>query len=135
MSYFNELIISRKFGPKTSAQLGFSYTHFNSVDSFIRHDILAAHFGARYKVLSGMTLILEGNMPLNLNLGNYASYEQFEDLNPGAAFGLEFGTSTHAFQIFISNYEQLIRQKNIAYNPSPLEGENLRIGFNVTVRF
>ncbi len=134
-SFFNELIVSRKFGAKLTVQTALSYTHFNAVDSLERHDILAWHAGARYKVMSGMTLIMETNMPLNVNLNGNERFDEFEELNPGAAFGLEFGTSTHAFQIFVSNYEQIIRQKNIAYNPNSLSDDKPLIGFNVTVRF
>ncbi len=54
---------------------------------------------------------------------------------PNYAFGLEFGTGTHAFQVFAAQYKNIISQKNIGYNLNDLTEGDFLIGFNITVRF
>jgi uncharacterized lipoprotein YajG len=45
--------------------------------------------------------------------------------------GFEIGTATHAFQIFVSRYHDIVNQRNLAYNTKT----KFQIGFNITVRF
>ena len=54
---------------------------------------------------------------------------------PNLSFGWEINTATHTFQIFASNYNQIISQRNLLFNTNdPGKGKYL-IGFNITVRF
>jgi len=117
-SYFNEIIVARKFTHKISALVGLSYTHFNSVDSLTRHDIVSCHLGGRYKIWEGGTFIFEYNLPLDFNVTGNEDYDNFNEIPPaGLSAGLEFGTSTHAFQIFMSNYENIIQHTKPVCRP------------------
>jgi hypothetical protein len=132
LSYFNQILISRKFTSRLSAQVGWSFTHFNSVDSLLEHDRLAFHFGGRMKLWSDNSFIAEYTMPLNIDgLANYPFVDSPKD---GVSLGIEFGTSTHAFQVFVSNYQQIVPQRNIAYNQNEFFEGDILLGFNITVR-
>jgi hypothetical protein len=136
LSYFNQIIVARKFTDALSLLTGISYSHFNSTDSLVRHDAVAWHLGGRYKIWGSNSFIFETSMPFDWNINNYSRWDEFAEIaKPGFSFGIEFGTSTHAFQIFLSNYEQLVHQKNILYNKNDFGEGDLLLGFNVNVRF
>ena len=133
LSYFNQLIVSRKFTSSLTLHTALSFSHFNSVDSLLEHDKIAWHFGGRLKLWSDNSLILEYTLPLEPN--NFA--EHTELTNPpkaGLSIGLELGTSTHAFQVFLSNYQGIIPQQNVSFNQFDFWDGQVLIGFNITVR-
>jgi hypothetical protein len=54
---------------------------------------------------------------------------------PNLSLGWEIGTATHSFQIFVSNYNQIINQRNLVFNTNDWEKSQWLIGFNIHVRF
>ena len=132
LSYFNQLMISRKITPKLSAQVGWSFSHFNSVDSLMEHDRLAFHASGRMKLWNSNSFIAEYTLPLNVDA--IADHPFTDSPKDGLSLGLEFGTSTHAFQVFLSNYQEIVPQKNIAFNQNKFFDGDLLLGFNITVR-
>lgn len=133
LSYFNQLLISRKFTNAITVHTGLSFSHFNSVDSLLEHDKIAWHLGGRIKVWSDNSFIFEFTQPLEPK--NFA--EHVELTNPpkaGLSLGIELGTSTHAFQIFVSNYQEIIPQQNVSFNQNDFFDGDKLIGFNITVR-
>lgn len=133
LSYFNQLLLSRKFSSSLTLHTGVSFSHFNSVDSLLEHDKIAWHIGGRMKLWSDNSFVFEYTLPLKPN--NFA--EHVELTNPpkaGLSLGLELGTSTHAFQVFVSNYQEIIPQQNVSFNQNSFFDEGALIGFNITVR-
>ncbi|MCB0665385.1 MAG: hypothetical protein KDC80_06160 [Saprospiraceae bacterium] len=133
LSYFNQLIVSRKFSSSFTLHAGASFSHFNSVDSLLEHDKIALHVGGRLKIWSDNSLVFEYTQPLEPN--NFA--EHVELTNPpkaGLSLGLELGTSTHAFQVFVSNYQEIIPQQNVSFNQNDFFDGGALVGFNITVR-
>lgn len=133
LSYFNELIVGRKFTNRLSAQLGLSFMHFNAVDSLNDHDKIGLTFGGRFVLWGSNSFIFEYNNPLKIK-----SIQEF--INPkntgeqGFGFGIEFGTSTHCFQVFASNWEHIIAQKNFMFTQHSFFNKGILLGFNITVR-
>ncbi len=132
MSYFNELMLARKFGKKTSVQLGYSYTHFNLIDTIgfpdLRHDNFNISFLGRYNFSAQSSVIVEFNQPYTV-LGS--SVIEFNKPNVGV--GIEIATGGHAFQIFITS-AGFINKENISeYNQSSdFTKDDLRLGFNIS---
>lgn len=133
LSYFNELIVGRKFTDRLSAQLGLSFMHFNAVDSLNDHDKIGLNVGGRFTLWGSNSFIFEYNQPLKIK-----SIQEFiNPLNtgtPGFGFGIEFGTSTHCFQVFASNWEHIIAQKNFMFTKYGFFNKGILLGFNITVR-
>ncbi|MBT8254247.1 MAG: hypothetical protein HKN00_02560 [Flavobacteriaceae bacterium] len=127
-SFFNQLIIARRFSPKLSFQVAPSISHYNTVEKTMRNDMVALAFGGRYKISDGTAIIADYSQPLTKFLQ--------DNPNPGISFGVEFGTSSHAFQIFVTNYWGIVPQENYMFNrkATGLEGEKGQylIGFNIT---
>ncbi len=131
LSYFAQALVSRRFSKKFSLQFAPSYSHFNAVPETAQHDRIGLMFGGRYKITKKMGVIAEYNQPIKIN----PLRDNQVDSEPGLALGIEIGTSTHAFQVFATNYSQIIPQKNYVMNPNKFDGDGVRIGFNITVSF
>ncbi|MFK5958823.1 MAG: DUF5777 family beta-barrel protein [Lutibacter sp.] len=127
-SYFSQLIIAKRFSSKFSAQVAPSISHFNLVEPTIKNDMIAIAFGGRYKISPNTAIIVDYSQPItSFYSGNP---------NPGIAFGVEFATSGHAFQLFATNYNGLSPQKNYMYNHNDfINNGDFMIGFNITRKY
>ena len=123
-SYFNQLIIAKRFSPKVSLQIAPSVSHYNLVDPTMENDMVALSFGGRFKISPQTSILVDYSQPLT----------QFDDNQPkpGVSIGAEFATSAHAFQIFLTNYNGLVSQKNYMYNQNDFFKGDFLIGFNIT---
>ncbi|MBI9053807.1 MAG: hypothetical protein JEY96_08300 [Bacteroidales bacterium] len=131
LSYFGQIIVARKFTDDLSIQIAPSYSHFNAVDTSYQHDKIGAMIGGRYKFTKKIAVLFEYHQPFNIN----PVHDYQNDIQPGAAIGLEIGTSTHAFQVFVSNYQDIMAQKNYVMNTRKFDSKGILIGFNITVSF
>ena len=52
--------------------------------------------------------------------------------HPGISLGFEFGTSGHAFQVFISNQWGIVNQENYVWNKNDFFNGDILLGFNIT---
>ena len=123
-SFFNQLIIARRFNPKLSLQVAPSVSHYNTVATTMRNDMVAMAIGGRYKISPNTALIVDYTQPLTKFLK--------DNPHPGISVGLEFATSAHAFQLFATNYNGLVSQKNIMFNGNDFLNGDILIGFNIT---
>jgi hypothetical protein len=132
-SYFNQLIFARRFTPEFSAFISPSISHMNVVEEGMKNDMFGIAFGARYKITSGTSVVLDYSQPLT----------KFDKNNPfpGLSVGFEFGTSAHTFSIFASNYWGIVPQYNYMNNQNDFFGTGVNgnngkpdilIGFNIT---
>jgi len=113
-SFFNQLIVSRRFSPKFSAEATISISHYNVVENTMRNDMVAFSLGGRYKITDNTSIMIDYSQPITTFLqGNP---------HPGFSVGFEFGTSAHAFQIFVTNYQGIVSQKNYMYNQNSFFG-------------
>jgi Membrane bound beta barrel domain (DUF5777) len=148
MSFFNQLIVARKITDKFSIQVAASLSHQNSVPGYYatkdtttyifkeeKFDLFAASVCARYKLTEVTSLIIDYDQPLTRFATN--------NPHPKLAFGFEFNTSGHTFQLFAGNYSRLNPQQNSLYNTNnpfgfkqtggtKVSGGQFLIGFNIT---
>jgi hypothetical protein len=54
---------------------------------------------------------------------------------PNLSLGWEINTATHTFQVFVTNYSQIINQRNLVFNTNDFTKGDFLAGFNITVRF
>jgi hypothetical protein len=133
-SYFHQLMVARKFSDKFSLQLSGNYSWFNfkehNYDSE-GNDLGQDQYGqfsasalARYKISNTFGVIVEYDLPI--------TDQEFIDPEPNLSFGLELVTSSHAFQLFIGNFQSLVPQYNHTYNANSFGDNEILIGFNIT---
>lgn len=122
-SFFNQLIIAKRFSKTFSLQLAPSYSHYNVIDAPMSNDLFALEFGGRAKITSSMSFLLDVNQPITT-----------QSIAPKSGFsvGTEFSTVGHTFQIFISNYRGIVNQQSNMFNQNEFFNGEFAIGFNIS---
>ena len=121
-SFFNQIIIAKRFSKTFSLQLAPSYSHYNTIDAPMKNDLFAIEFGGRAKVTSTMSILLDVNQPIT---------SQENVPKSGFSVGTEFSTVGHTFQIFVSNYRGIINQQSNMFNQNDFFEGDFAIGFNI----
>lgn len=134
LSYFNQLLIARKFTDKFSAQVAPSFSWFNNVEAYvdnkgeiqkkINNGHIAISVLGRYKISSASAIIAGYDQPLTQHTTN--------NPHPNICFGFETNTSSHSFQVFAGNYYNIIPQANNVLNKNDYRDGQFVIGFNMT---
>jgi len=146
MSYFTQLVVSRRFNDKFSLQAAGAFTHYNSVDSIYNHDRITMSFAGRYKFSAQSSIIFAGDFPLDIKGIEDYKKEAPADApvykRPNLSLGLEIATSTHTFEIYLATSQMIVPQENAMWNEnytpesvwnkdSFLTG-NILLGLNIT---
>ena len=136
-SYFHQLILSRRFNPNLSIQIAPSVSHFNIVQDGMQNDRFAIAFGARYKITPNTAILIDYSQPITqFDVPTYDPEDPSTAVDysnhPGFSLGFEFGTSGHAFQLYISNYKGIVPQENYMWNTNDFFGGDFLLGFNIT---
>ncbi len=128
-SFFNQLIIAKRFNSKLSLQIAPSISHYNKVDEVMKNDMYSVAFGGRYKISPNTAIVFDYSQPLT-------QYQDNTEVPAGISLGAEFGTSSHVFQVFVTNLCGIVPQDNYMYNTknNGINGESGQylIGFNIT---
>jgi hypothetical protein len=128
-SYFNQLIIAHRFSPKFSLQVAPSVSHYNLVEPKMTNDKVAIAIGGRLKISEQTAIMFDYSQPFTHHLDG-AKYDF--DPEPGFSLGFEFSTSGHAFQLFLTNYNGIVPQKNYMKNANDFFYGDFLFGFNIT---
>ena len=123
ISYFTQFIVSRKFSEVFSFQVAPEMAYYNGIENSMNNVNIGVSFGGRAKIWGNKSIIMEYDQPIT-------QHDKFNQ-KPNLGVGFEIGTATHAFQIFVSNYKDIVYQRNLVYN----ENTKFQVGFNITVRF
>ena len=119
VSYFAQLILSRRISKKFSIQGTAMMSHFNAVDSLYSNDIFGVGIAARYKVSSQGSILFEWTEPLtqhDINSTQHGDLMRRAGPFRNIAIAYEIATSAHAFQVTFGIYRDLAQQYNLAYN-------------------
>jgi Membrane bound beta barrel domain (DUF5777) len=133
LSYFNQLIVARKFNDVFSFQIAPSVIYINAVPQYTNE--------LRYKNLNfglsaGAKATIVGSQSIIIEYDQLLTKQDLEDQpKPNISLGWEIGTATHAFQVFVANYSQIINQRNLVFNTNNFGDGEFLVGFNITVRF
>lgn len=139
-SYFHQLILARKFSDIFSMQVAGSLSHFNAVEAYTRpdntvegkwkNDQYSMAISLKYKMGDWINFLFDYNQPITQhNLKDVDPY-------PGIALGVELTSSSHQFQIFLTNYSFLNPQRNNVFNQNQFlfdkQNGGIMLGFNMT---
>jgi hypothetical protein len=123
-SFFNQIILARRFSPNLSVQATGSVSHYNIVENTMRNDMVAFSLGGRYKISENTAILADYSQPITKFMK--------DNPHPGISIGIEFGTYAHAFQLFVSNYNNIVPQQNYMFNRNDFFNGDILIGFNIT---
>lgn len=159
MSYYSQLIVSRKWTTNFATQIGIGYAHINKVESNrvvtedsisetiayypkYYNDAIGVSLSLRYKVFGPFSIISEFEKPFALGKpglhgqGNHGEIPRPIQAKPNLALGFEITTVTHSFQMFVSSFRGIVPQNNLIMNNFDFtEKSGIMIGFNVVVKF
>jgi len=139
VSYFNQLIIARKFSDAISLQVAPTLIYFNSVERGYKNLNYGIHAGGKVTFAMSHSIIFEFDhifsQPDRDPDGD--GEDNFGKTKPQIAIGWEKSTPTHGFQLFFANYKGILGQQNFVYNQNDfaMGVHGYIVGFNVTVRF
>ena len=126
ISYFHQLIISRKLTRRFAVQVNMKYAHFNQIDTIafpeLKHNNLAISLNGKYKITPQLGVIFAYDMPLTTP----------DMIKPNASMGIEIGTLLHSFQIFLGSYSRISPQNNMVFNTNDFMNKDILLGFNIS---
>ena len=141
LSYFTQFIVARKFNDKLSLQVAPSAIYFNSVPHYLINDgskvisyknfNIGLHLGGRYRVRHNHALMFEYDQLIT----KQDNLSDERKPKPNLTFGYEIGTPTHAFQLFVTNFTNIVNQYNLLYNQNDFTNGKYLFGFNIIARF
>jgi hypothetical protein len=140
LSYYNELMVARRFCRMFSMQGSFVFTHFNKVDTLLKNDAIAFSLTGRLKVSPQTSVVASWSVPLVLGYdepfilkyGQDAFYYSPNTPLQNINLGVEISTSTHTFHIFIAAAQGIIPQEITMYNQNNFWNGEILLGFNLT---
>lgn len=133
LSYFTQVIAARKINEMFSVQVASSFVYFNAVP---RYSDTTGYKNMNFGISAGLRANLFGAHSLILEYDQLLTKQDLDvHPKPNLALGWEVGTATHTFQVFLTNYNQIINQRNLVFNTNDFTKGDYLIGFNITVRF
>jgi hypothetical protein len=129
LSYYSEVLFSRKMNDMLSLQAGVSFSHYNTVAASMDHDRLGLNFGGRIKVSPQGSIIFTYDQPLNISKISEGQAVQPE---PNVSLGYEVSTGSHAFQVYMGTTSALLPQDYMMNNTNKIEKKYFSIGFVIT---
>lgn len=137
LSYFNQVIVARKFNDVFSLQVAPSVIYFNAVPQYTNDQ---KYKNLNFGLSAGAKATIVGAHSLLIEYDQLLTKQDLQDMpdnkpKPNLAIGWEIDTATHSFEIFATNYSQIINQRNLVFNTNDLSKGDYMFGFNITVRF
>ncbi len=133
-SFFNQLLIARKFSEAFSAQVSLNYTHFNNVPGYydVNHIAQTGMLNDHYSVSVGGRLKISPKTSIIANYEQPLTQHPLNNVYPNISFGLDMKSSGHDFQVFFGNYGNTIPQFNSEYSQNDFAKGQYVIGFNIS---
>ncbi len=142
LSYFHEIMFSRKITDFLNLQIAPTYTHYNIAESYAKND--TTNVRLRRNDNFGLSVIAKVNLTPTIALfGEYDhnftklykklnDNDTYKEAKPNIAIGIENATSAHSFQIFVTTAYDITYQRNMVYNQNDFLHSGLMLGFNIT---
>jgi hypothetical protein len=143
-SFFNQLLIAKKFSEKFSLQLMPSVVHFNIAepyvvaDNIVKYETTASHetyslgIGGRYKIAAKKAVSFEYTRQLNNYKDQVDATASIVSYNPNLiSLGYDWDTGGHIFQFFITNSTYASNIPQLTTNPTKNTFGQWSIGFNL----
>lgn len=124
MSFYNQIIIGRKFSNAFSLQLAPLFVHRNLIDSVKdSHDIYALGVGARLKLSNRVAFVVDYHPIL---------YGRQDGTKDPLSVGFDIETGGHVFQLHFSNATGMNERAFITETKGDFLRGDIRFGFNLS---
>jgi len=129
LSYYSEVMFSRKMSDAISLQAGVNFSHYNTVAAGMDHDRIGISAGGRIKVSPQGSIVLTYDLPLKIS---NISEGQAVQPQPNVALGYEVSTGSHDFQFYMGTTSALLPQDYMMNNQNKIESKYFSFGFVIT---
>lgn len=135
LSFVNQLLVSRKWSPWLSTQVGFAHVHYNLVgdaNGLGKNDCMVATGIIRLKYSKRQAVIFEYGYRLSTDYGSaIAGTNKTVQYYDNMGFGWEIETGGHVFQIFVTNSSGILDNQYLIKATGDYSTSGMRIGFNI----
>jgi hypothetical protein len=135
-SFYNELIVGRKFNEHFSAQIAPTHVHLNIVGGQqYTNDIFAIGLGARYKISKRTAFVVDYHYiikPMNEEDDEVSSNAQFNNMKNPLAIGFDIETGGHVFQLHFTNSMGMNEKAFITKTSNTWGKGEISFGFNLS---
>lgn len=135
-SFYNQLIIGRKFSKAVTLQVSAMHAHYNQIDTTKTPELKHSNFGVgiagRVKFSAQGSVVFEYDIPLTVPKYDIKEQQEKIGVKPNFSLGVEFATSGHSFHIFLTTYNKISPQGNLMYSTNDFTKQDVLIGFNIT---
>ncbi len=132
-SYFSQLIVSRKVTDWLSIEATGSFTHYNSVDSTMNHDVIGVGINGQIKFSPQSSIIFQYDIPLKIQgISEQPAFTDHNAAKPNFGIGYQDETSSHSFQIYITTANGILPQDIYMYNRNDWKSGGIMFGFTIT---
>ncbi len=131
ISYFGQVIVSRKVTDWFALQVNGSFSHFNAVDSLVDHDKISAGINAKFQFSPQSSILLQYDIPFSIQ-GIAEHSDFYQPAKPNLGIAWEISTSTHTFHIYVTTADGFLPQWNALYNQNDFTKGDLMFGFTIT---
>jgi len=129
--YTTQIAVSKQINYRTELMGNLAVAHLNIVPEGSYSTFLSFNPSVSYNVNWKTILFASFDFPLGIAS---ASEENPEKAGPLFTIGTILGTSTHNFQLFVSNGSNISPAKEYLNNHSGFSLDALRIGFNIQIK-
>jgi hypothetical protein len=135
LSYFAQVILTRKVNDYVSVILSPTMVHYNLVaEKATPNDVFAIGIGGSFKITRSTRFNIEYIPRLN-GRGQPQTASGGPTYYDALAVGFDIETGGHVFQVHFTNSNGLIEQQFVARNMNPIAFKELRFGFNLSRTF
>lgn len=135
LSFVNQLMISRKWNPWISTQVGFAHVHYNLVgvaNGLGKNDCMVGTGILRLKYSKRQAIIFEYGYRVNTDYGAVdPSTGKPMKYYDSMGFGWEIETGGHVFQVFYTNSAGILDNQYFIKTDGDYSTSGMRIGFNI----
>ena len=124
ISYFHELLMSRKFTERLTLQGAVTYSYFNFTEAEKNNGNLGLSFLGRYKICRETSVILDFDYPI--------TQPEKKSIKPNLGIGLEFAAKNNQVQIFITTSSALVNDELRVSTQNDFTKTEFLLGFNIS---
>lgn len=133
LSFFNQIIVAKKFGDLLSLQIAPCFAHKNLVTyTTDQNTIFAIGTGASIRINRSLRINLEAYPRVN---GREMKTAAGGDLFDYLGIGVDIETGGHVFQLMLSNGSGMLEQHMVRDNFTTWADGGMRLGFNISRTF
>lgn len=124
ISYFHEMMISRKFNEKFSLQAAFTLSYLNLVEPEKVNANYGISFIGKYELSKYASFIFDFDYPV--------TQPNVNPQKPNIGAGFEFKGKQNIFQLFVTTTNIIVNDEMRIYNQNDILKKEFLIGFNIS---